>query len=60
MRDMRKHPKIVSVHLRVHESTALQLQKLKRYQLETYDEVIERLINFYMKKNKDGGLGDDK
>ena len=57
---MIRRKKIVSVHLRVHESTAQQLQKLKRYQLETYDEVIERLINIYLKKNKGDGHDDAK
>lgn len=53
---MMRHKKIVSVHMRVHESTAQQLQKLKRFQMETYDEVIERLISFYM----GDGRGDDE
>ena len=56
---MMRHKKIVSVHMRVHESTALQLQKLKRFQMETYDEVIKRLINFYAKNGGDGH-GDDE
>ncbi len=51
--------KTVSVHVRVHESTAKTMQKLKRYQLETYDEVITRLLNFYMDKNKRNG-GDEE
>ena len=51
--------KIVSVHIRVHETTARWLLKNRLYQLETYDEVIKRLINSYTEKKGAGGHDDE-
>ena len=40
----------VGIVIRIRRPTAKALKKLKLYRKESYDEVITRLINFYVEK----------
>jgi hypothetical protein len=38
--------------IKIRKKTAIKLKKMKKYELETYNEIIERLIYFWEDKNK--------